>query len=264
MLRTLKDLTDFAVDASDGRVGALKDLLFDDQAWAVRFLVVKSDEWLAGRTVLVSPIAVGHPDPGGRALAAAVTREQVRRSPDVDAEKPVSRQHEVENYGYYGYPFYWGGTGMWGNCARPAAMLAMLGGEASEELTEGQQRFVAAQAEFHRQRGDDPHLRSCRTVVGYHIEAKDGRLGHVEGFVVDDETWAVRYLIVDTSDWWLGHQVLIAPEWIVDVNWLEATVLLELTRQAVKDAPPYDGHTMPDEDHERALHAHHASVRDSA
>jgi hypothetical protein len=260
----MKELTDFDVEGLDGKIGELKDLLFDDQAWAVRFLVVKSDEWLAGRNVLVSPIAIGESDTDSRTLRAAVTREQVRLSPDVDTEKPVSRQHEVENYGYYGYPFYWGGTGLWGNCARPAAMLAMLGGEASEELTEGQQRFVVAQAAFHRQRGDDPHLRSCRTVGGYHIEAKDGRLGHVEGFVVDDETWAVRYLIVDTSDWWLGHQVLIAPEWIVDVNWLEATVLLEPTRQAVKDAPPYDGHTMPDEDHERALHAHHASVRNSA
>ena len=260
MLRTMKDLTDFAVNATDGKVGALKDLLFDDQAWAVRFLVVKTDAWLAGRNVLISPIAIGRPEPDGRILEAAVTRHQVRLSPDVDTEKPVSRQHEVENYGYYGYPFYWGGTGLWGNCARPAALRAMLGGEASEELTEGQQHFVAAQAEFHRQRGDDPHLRSCRTIVGYHIEAKDGRLGHVEGFVVDDETWAVRFLIVDTSDWWFGHHVLIAPDWIDDVNWLEATVSLELSRQSVKDAPAYDGQTLPDGNQERALHAHHGAT----
>jgi len=135
-------------------------------------------------------------------------------SPDVDTQKPVSRQHEVENYGYYGYPFHWGGSGMLGNSTLPALMLAARAGDESAGLTRKQQSFVEAQAAFQRQRGDDPHLRSCRAISGYHLHASDDVVGHLEGFVVDDESWANRYLVVNTSDWWLGHYLLIAPPWI--------------------------------------------------
>jgi hypothetical protein len=117
--------------------------------------------------------------------------------------------------------------------------------------------FVETQAAFHRQRGDDPHLRSCRAISGYHLHASDGEIGHVEGFVVDDESWAIRYLIVNTSDWWLGHQVLIARPWIADISWIDATVSIELTREAVKGAPRFDGKTLPDRAQERALHEHY-------
>jgi hypothetical protein len=257
MLRTVNELDQFVVESADGRIGQVVDFYFDDAFWAVRFLVVRTDDWLAGRKVLISPLAIGRPDASAKTLPAAVTREQVRMSPDIDTHKPVSRQHEVENYGYYGYPFYWGGSGMWGNSTLPALMLAAQRGDESAGLTRKQQEFVEAQAAFHRQRGDDPHLRSCRAISGYHLQASDGEIGHVEGFVVDDESWAIRYLIVNTSDWWLGHQVLIAPPWIADINWIDATVSVELTRQAVKDAPRYDGKTLPDRVQERGLHEHY-------
>jgi hypothetical protein len=257
MLRSVQDLESFGVEATDGRIGQLVDFYFDDEFWAVRFLVVKTDEWAKGRTVLISPLAIGRPDSAAKVLPARVTREQVRMSPGVDTHRPVSRQHEVENYGYYGYPFYWGGSGMWGNSTLPALMLAARAGDESAGLTRKQQSFVEAQAAFHRQRGDEPHLRSCRAISGYHLHASDGEVGHVEGFVVDDESWAIRYLVVNTSDWWLGHQVLIAPPWIADISWIDATVHVDLTRQAVKDAPRYDGQPLPDRVQERVLHDHY-------
>lgn len=257
MLRSVQDLERFAVDATDGRIGRLVDFYVDDEFWAVRFLVVRTDDWLAGRMVLLSPLAVGRPDAALEVLPAHVTRERVRMSPDVDTHKPVSRQHEVENYGYYGYPFYWGGSGMWGSSNLPALVRAASAGDDSAGLTPRQQSFVEAQAAFHRQRGDDPHLRSCRAMSGYHLHASDGDVGHVEGFIVDDESWAIRYLVVNTSDWWLGHQVLIAPPWIADISWIDATVRVELTRRAVKDAPRYDGKPPPDRVQERLLHDHY-------
>ena len=152
MLRTVQNLESFGVEATDGRIGQLVDFYFDDEFWAVRFLVVKTDEWASGRTVLISPLAIGRPDAAARVLPAMVTREQVRTSPDVDTRKPVSRQHEVENYGYYGYPFYWGGSGMWGNSTLPALMLAAGAEDESAGLTRKQRSFVEAQAAFHRQR----------------------------------------------------------------------------------------------------------------
>jgi len=257
MLRSVNELDGFAVDATDGRIGQLMDFYFDDQFWAVRFLVVGTGDWLANRKVLLSPLAVSQVDASAMVLQAEVTRSRVSASPDIDTHKPVSRQHEVENYVYYGYPFYWGGSGMWGNSTLPALMLAAHRGDESGGLTPKQRELVEAQAAFHRQRGDDPHLRSCRATSGYHLHASDGEIGHVEGYVVDDESWAIRYLIVNTSDWWLGHQVLIPPSWIDDISWIDATVSVKLTRQAVKDAPQYDGKTLPDRAQERRLHEHY-------
>jgi len=114
-----------------------------------------------------------------------------------------------------------------------------------------------ARAEAERYQDDDQHLRSCKAVVGYHIEATDGDIGHVKGLLVDEETWAVRYFTVDTSTWWPGHQVLIAPQWIQGVRWADAAVAVNLTRQAVKDAPKYDSTTPLDRKEEICLHEHY-------
>ena len=162
-----------------------------------------------------------------RQLPVALTRAQVERSPDIDTRKPVSRQHEAEYFGYYGYPYYWGGAGLWGMGAYPGSLTTE---DRIEEELKGHADSATATP-------DDCHLRSSNAVIGHHIEATDGDIGHVEDLLVDDHTWAIRYLIVDTSNWWGGHRVLVAPRWITDVSWSEAKVSVDLTRQAVRDAP---------------------------
>ena len=257
MLRNINDLYGFSVTASDGPIGEVRDCYFDDQTWTTRFFVVETGPWLGGRKVLISPIGIDGIDWDKKALSASVTRDQVKKSPGVDTSKPVSRQHEVEQFGYYGYPYYWGEGSLWGGGPRPGTSLA---GYASVELpTEPRAKtdFVEAQVKLHKDRGDDPHLRSCRAIERYHIHATDGDIGHVESVLVDDEGWVIRYLVVNTSDWWLGHQVLVAPPWIADISWLDATVSVDLTRQAVKDAPTYDGKALPSPEHERALFDHY-------
>ncbi|MEO8281450.1 MAG: PRC-barrel domain-containing protein, partial [Ideonella sp.] len=214
MLRNVNDLYGFSVAASDGPIGEVRDCFFDDQAWTIRFFVVEAGPWLGGRKVLISPIALIGLDWAGKALSASVTRDQVKGSPDIDTRKPVSRQHEVEQFGYYGHPYYWGEPQLWGAGPRPGMSLA---GYSSEQLPNQQRettKFVDAQLKLHRDRGDDPHLRSCRAVERYHIHATDGDIGHVDSLLVEDESWAIRYLVVNTSDWWLGHQMLVAPPWI--------------------------------------------------
>ncbi len=259
MLRGTKDLLGSDVEGSDGSIGKVVDLYFDDHTWTVRSLVVKTGDWLAGRRdVLISPISIDADAGSGKAFRTSLSREQVRGSPDVDTGKPVSRQHEVEQYGYYGYPYYWGGSGLWGEGAQPAMMLGAYSGRVSDDVVRRQQAFVDSQAAFHRQRGDDPHLRSCNAVLGYHLHATDGDLGHAAGFLIDTKTWSLRYLIVNTSDWWFGHDVLVAPSWIDDISWLEATVSVGLSRRSVKDAPPYSVGTVPTRPQEESLHEHHA------
>jgi hypothetical protein len=108
-----------------------------------------------------------------------------------------------------------------------------------------------------RREDGDPHLRSCKEVMQYHIDAIDGDIGHVQSMLVDEETWAIRYLIVNTSNWWLGHQVLIAPQWIQNVSWPDARVAVDLTRQAVKDAPPYDSVGRLERKQEAGIYEHY-------
>ena len=218
MLRNTTDLEDYTLGATDGPIGKVKDFYFDDETWVIRYLVVDTGSWLASRKVLISPIAIGEPDRVEALLPASLTKQQVKNSPDIDTDKPVTRQHERDYLGYYGYPTYWDG------------------------------------ASHHH---DDPHLRSCKAVTGYRIQAIDGEIGHVQDMLLDDETWAIRYLVVSTSSWWLGHELLVAPPWILGVSWAYGTVSVDMTRQALKDAPPYDSRVPLGRQHELDTYGHH-------
>ncbi len=254
MLRTLKELHDYTIGAVDGVIGHVKDLYLDDEAWVVRYLVVDTGGWLSGRKVLISPMAIGEPDWADQLLPASITKEQVKNSPDLDTDKPVTRQHELAYSGYYGYPVYWGGMGYWGSGMYPNGLLPGYGGFGSPQaIREDAQNARAPAEEAHA----DPHLRSCKAITGYHIRASDGEIGHVCGMLIDDETWAVRYLVVDTSNWWIGHQMLVAPQWIEGVSWEEGSVSVKLTRQAVKDAPAFEPTGSLTREDEARLHEHY-------
>ncbi len=247
MLRNVKDLRGYAIRATDGVIGEVGDLYFDDEDWATRYLVVDTGSWLSGRKVLVSPLAIGHPDWTSRSLPVSLTKAQVENSPDIDTQKPVSRQYEAAYFAYYGYPYYWGGAGIWGMGAYPGALTT------ERQFEEGMKTRRAAA----KQTPDDCHLRSCSDVIGHHIHATDGDIGHVDDFVMDDHTWAIRYLVVNTSNWWVGHRMLVAPQWIEAVDWSTAKVSVDLTRDAIKGAPPYDGVAPFTRAQEQAMYKHY-------
>jgi hypothetical protein len=256
MLRNLKDLENFKISATDGEIGQVKDFYFEDDAWVVRYLVVDAGTWASSRKVLISPISVGHADWLARTLPVSITKQQVKNSPGFDSDKPVSRQNEEQFMGYYGYPYYWGGSGLWGEGLYPYAM--MPGYAYGADRVEREQELEAyLRDERARHRNDNPHLRSCQAVSGYHIHATDGEIGHVSGFLAADETWAIRYLVIDTSNWWGGHKVLIAPQWIKGVHWSDQTVSVDLSRDSIKNAPPYDSTTYWGRNQERILYGHY-------
>jgi uncharacterized protein YrrD len=260
MLRRLKDLEDCTIGATDGDIGKVEDFYFDDHAWVVRYLVVETGSWLSSRKVLISPISVRKHDWASHTLPVAITRAQVASSPDIDTDRPVSRQHEERLLDFYGYSAYWGGYGLWGGAMIPMAMhpgYVGLPGDAAQQEAAVEENVRAEQA---RHRDDDPNLRSCKSVIGYHLEASDGEVGHVDGLLLDEDTWAIRYLIVNTSNWWGGHQVLIAPQWIEGVHWAERTVTVAMTRDAVKAAPPYDPSTDLDRQGEDGLYTHYGRM----
>jgi len=254
MLRSLQDLEKYTIGATDGDIGQVKDLYFDDGAWVIRYLIVDAGAWLASRKVLISPISIQKPDWAAHRLLAGITRSQVENSPDIDTDKPVSRQHEGQYLGYYGYPMYWGDAGLWGGGMLP---IAQVPGQAEVPPDAAARERAIDEAERERHRDDDPHLRGCGAVVGYHLHASDGEVGHVEGFLIDDETWFIRYLVVNTSNWWLGHKVLIAPQWIGSVHWSDQSVSVDLSRESVQAAPPYDSSADLDRQGETGLYTHY-------
>ena len=257
MLRSLKNLENYSISATDGEIGHVKDFYFEDDAWVVRYLVVETGNWLTSRQVLISPISVQQPDWVERTMPVSITKAQVKNSPDIDTDKPVSRQTEAQYHGYYGYPVYWDGPGLWGDGLFPYAMAPGFGDHGLDRVERERQMQAYLRDQRERHRNDDPHLRSCNAVAGYHIHATDGDIGHVSGFLVDDETWAIRYLVIDTSNWWVGHKVLVAPLWIQSVNWADRSVTVDLSRESIKTSPAYDSAVDWNRDEELKLYRHY-------
>ena len=251
MLRSIKDMEGSTIGATDGIIGLVKDFYFDDEAWVIRYLVVDAGEGHVRRRVLISPISIGQPNWSEKILPVALTRKQVSNSPDIDTDKPVSRQQEMGYLGYYGYGSYWGGGGLWGASLYPDVLQAGL--QHRESRTDKAARTDGVIG----QQPDDPHLRSSNAVRRYYVHASDGDLGRVGGFLVEDRSWAIRYLIVNTSNWWLGHEVLIAPQWIDHVDWAQSTVSVGLIREAIKRSPLYDSVESLDREQEAGIHTHY-------
>jgi uncharacterized protein YrrD len=239
MLIKAKTLKGYKLDSYDGEIGKVKEFYFDDQYWTIRYLVADTGNWLTGRQVLISPYALVGAIKEEERLVVSLTRKQIENSPPLDSDKPVSRQFEETYYGYYGWPTYWSGPYTWGT--NPDLM---------RDRAEWKSPVQGGKAW-------DPNLRSTHEVSGYHIEATDGEIGHVEDFVIDDVTWAIRYIIVDTTNWLPGQEVLVSPRWIDSVSWDKSKVFVNLTRDAVKQSPGYLDESSLNRDYETELHRHY-------
>jgi uncharacterized protein YrrD len=251
MFQTAGHLKGVTIEAMDGDIGSLQDLYFDDHTWTVRYLVVDTGTWLPGRQVLISPFAF-QPVPGASRLRTSLTKEQVRDSPSVDSDRPVDRQREIAFSQYYGYPYYWDGPYRWGELAYPVLPAAPQPSAVEREIEEQIVREYESA---------DPHLRSARDVMGYYIHATDGDIGHVEDFLLDDESWAIRYIVVDTRNWLPGRKVLVSPEWIRNVSWEESKVHVDLSKRHIEAAPEFDPSVPLAREHEERLYTHHGRAK---
>jgi len=242
MLNKAQTLKGYKLHSLNGEIGKIKEFYFDDHYWTIRYLVADTGNWLTGTQVLISPYTLAAVNKEEQYIAIDLTKKQIEDSPSLNTDKPVSRQFEEGYYEYYGWPMYWGGPFMWG--AYPSYPYIVRDREKWREPTQGEKAW-------------DPHLRSTQDVSGYHIQAADGDIGHVEDFIIDDETWAIRYLIIDTQNWWPGKKVLVSPQWIERVSWSESTVFVNLTRDAIKQSPEYTDESLLTRDYETGLHRHY-------
>ena len=240
MLIKAKPLTGYSIQNTLGQtIGQVEEFYFDDRHWTIRYLVANTGTWLLGRQVLISPYALLAVNPDQQNVVVDLTRKQIEDSPSLDSDKPVSRQFEESYYGYYGWPSYWGGPANWGEYP----YIERNRGKWNAPIP-GEKKW-------------DHHLRGSHEVAGYHIQAEDGEIGHVDDFIIDDETWAIRYLIVNTSNWWAGKKVLVSPQWIRNVSWSERLVTINLSRAIIRESPEFTNESSLTRDYEAGLYGHY-------
>ncbi|MGE0126476.1 MAG: PRC-barrel domain-containing protein [Blastocatellales bacterium] len=254
MLRNAGKLKGSVITATDGAIGEIDDLYFDDEEWTARYLVVKAGTWLSSRKVLISPISIKKVNEPTNQVFVNLTIDQVKHSPDIDTRKPVSRQHETAFMDYYGYPYYWGGPYLWGDSAFPATL-------AMPPAVESQMAAAATSRQREEARSYDEHLRSVNEVSGYHIEAADGEIGHVDDFILDDEDWAIRFIVIKTGGWLFGRKTLVSPQWIEGISWNESKMFVNLTRDQIANSPEYDESAPISLEYEESLHRHYGRPR---
>lgn len=230
MLSNASTIAGYAITATDGNLGTVSDFLFDDSDWFIRWLVVDTGNWLSGRKVLLPTSVLGHLDSDREEFAVRLTMRQVKDSPDIDTDRSVSRRMEASVYDYYGWRPYWGSGLYMGSYGTMGNAIALAPGTTRQE----------AQDERFQRDDEDPHLRSCNSVTGYHVRARDGEIGHVKDFLLEDADWTIHYVVVDTTNWWAGKKVLISPRSVTGIAWRDSLMNLNVERQAVKDSPLYD------------------------
>lgn len=246
MLRSVNDLIGYNVVAQDGECGQVKDVLFDDVDWTIRYLVVDTGDWLAGRKVLIPTGVLRRPNWSGSFFPIDLNRDRIESMPPLSWDEPVGRRHEKELMQHLNIQPYW----VRGPLEHPVPLVET---DYSTRVEEKQQ--------VESEDSGDPHLRSCEEVIGYHIKASDGEIGHAEDFLADDELWTMRYCVVDTRNWLPGRKVLVAVLWFNKVNWERAWLSTDLDREQIEKSPEYDPITPLSRNYEGILHDHYGRAK---
>jgi uncharacterized protein YrrD len=213
------------IRAVDGDVGTLEDFYFEEDRWTVRYLLVDTGTWMSGKKVLLSPMSVD----GAwnvTSIRVSLNKDQVWQSPEFDSTGPLSGDHERQVLGHYGYPYYSGASGAWGTFDNPGALLLA----------------PTLRPELVKPAGTDSesrNLRSTNQSTGYHVHATDGEIGHVDDFLIGQDSWQVRYLLVDTSNWIGGRSVIVSTDELQSVDRQHGMLCMGITRDAIEHGPSF-------------------------
>jgi uncharacterized protein YrrD len=256
MDRSIKELRGLVLCATDAEIGKVADVLFDDESFTIRYVVVDTGSWLTGRQVLLSTLALRNIDSAAKLLNVNLSRAQVEASPDISSDEPVSRQHEIALYDHYGYLPYWGVSGFWGLGLQPAASAIV---SATSELSVPEASAAAAESQRFSppEPAGDLHLRSANDLIGYAVisrastvvpdanqviaEDHDSELGHVADFILSDVGWSIRELVIDTGRWLPGRKLRVPRAQVGRVLWDARRIELHLSREAMQTHPEFDG-----------------------
>lgn len=208
MLRSIRELLGYGVEATDGRIGVVKDLLFNQYGWCVCHVMIDLTDLIPGKRVVLPPESFGQPGTRDTSFPVNLSCEELKNGPTLEIDEVEYRKHADELCLHHG----------WEPCWRCPSMKSEQGKEPEEDM----------------------QMRSCREIMSYGVEATDGSIGHVEDLILDDSEWIIRYFVVHTRTWLPGRKVLVAPSWIAQIVWDELKVYVSHTRQEVKESPVFD------------------------
>lgn len=247
MLMKAKALKGYKLKSLDGDIGKVEEFYFDDHYWTIRYLIAETGGWLMERQVLISPYALMAINNEEKYISINLTQKKIEESPLLETDKPVSQQYEASFHQYYEQPLYWGGSFMWGGSP-------YMQNDLDIKTRENAPGVKMSEADSVDKQFWDPNLRSTDQVRGYMIRGTDGDIGHVDDFVIDDANWAIRYLVVDTKNFWPGKKVLISPKWIDRIDWAEAVAYVNVVRDDIMKSPEYSEEYLLNRDYEKGLH----------
>ncbi|RPI24125.1 MAG: PRC-barrel domain containing protein [Acidobacteria bacterium] len=236
MFRLVNDAKGSTVRGTDGDIGKVVDFYFDDDKWTIRYLVVDVGNWVPGNHVLISPMSIARTDWERQRIELNISRDRVQKSPSAHLVTPISRQYESEYYGYYGWPYYWEGTGVWGAEATPLGLGASMPTSARDDIERDVRRTAGTRTAAGM---EDSHIRSAREVAGYHIKATDQEVGHIDDYLVDADSWTIDSIVIDTSNWPGGKAVVLPRQRIARVDWSTKQIFVNASSQDVRNSPEF-------------------------
>jgi uncharacterized protein YrrD len=225
MKRSVKSLIGSALGAKDGEIGKVKEFYFHDSSWIIRYFVVDTGNWLTGRVVLIAPEALDEPDWKKHLFPTHLSQDQIRHSPSINTDIPVSRQEEIKLYTYYPWAAYWQHMNYFDD---------------SELLDTGRKGLNESIRHSLIPENNDEHLRSTDAVTGYSIKTNDGEIGTVEDFIIDVIEWKIDFLVIDIGKWLSDKKVLLPLDKIKNIDWSTGTISIDTTIEKVKHSPSYD------------------------
>lgn len=255
MLRALLEMCRFRLRAIDKDLGTVEDFYFDDRLWKVRYVVVDTGNWLPGRQVLIGQEALERPDWEDNVFPVALTSTEVENSPGIEADLPFSLQKERELRLFFKWREYWND-----DIFLQPAEFRPIGAPGKTAVDPSLQQRVTTSTSLE----GNPYLRSANEIRNYGIRAKNGEIGHVEDFMITEDIWDIRYLLVDTRNWLPGKKVLISPKWVDSIDWSQQIVEVEMTQELIEGSPEYVPHMPISRDYEISLYEYYGKPHDWA
>lgn len=238
MKRSLKKILEYKVLTNDKTEGDIQDFLFDEKRWTIRYMKADFGNFFSPEKVLIPKEFLEAPDWQNRFFPIKMSNDEIDKCPNLDDHQPVSRKYEEMLFEHYDLKPYWYSayTVPIASSFYPPRPLKVPSAEIDENKL-------------------DTILRSFEEVKGYHIQAVDGKIGHIEDIIVDDDDWQIVYVAIDTSNWlpW-SKKVLIAIDWMETISYEKREVKINLHTESIKNAPEYDESQTIDESFEKTLY----------
>lgn len=258
MLRSLKEILGYTLQETDDVLGQCKDFFFDDGLWVIRYMLADTGGWLSHHKVLITPNSLGEPDWQTERLPVKLNRQQIEDCPPLESHLPISREYEVNYHEHFKLPFYWMGADFREGMPDSNGSVAPVDDLPIDDTDNARENTEQRDVNTDELEGK---LRSAVEVMDYLVYAKDGEMGRVDDIIIEDDTWVIRYLVIDTGQIITGKKVLINTEWIDSVNWTDTHVYIDLTKEAIENCPDYDSNDPINREYEVRLYDYHGRPR---